>query len=321
MSVHKKQFKLKKFELKTVRQLIIDELDLNESEPAAKVPKTTFRQKNMRDEQIIDAKIEQMLETAEIEREPSRPFPPRVRLKVVYSGKWLNIPPINGRKFGAKYMDRVANATEMIFVRVKREEKKAINVDDSIIQLLGPRTDDVFTVDEMVNKFYGNCEFKKCLTIISEGILGKQLEEYSNTDTNTQFKYTHADRSLAECIKEQIGGTGDKVKDMMKDKVADNDNDVPILQKISECIQILKRERLGRTGHRATTDSNSLNDTIDTSFHERGFDPDRIITSTPRPSQEREVQWLQAVSSNSRITEEVEMSEDITEICEHDFSP
>jgi len=33
-----------------------------------------------------------MLESAEIEREPSRPFPPRVRLKVVYSGKWLNIP-------------------------------------------------------------------------------------------------------------------------------------------------------------------------------------------------------------------------------------
>uniref|UniRef100_A0A1I8BM44 Mre11_DNA_bind domain-containing protein n=1 Tax=Meloidogyne hapla TaxID=6305 RepID=A0A1I8BM44_MELHA len=63
MSVHKKPFKLKKIELKTVRQLIIDELDLNESEPAAKVPKTTFRQKNMRDEQIIDAKIKQMLET------------------------------------------------------------------------------------------------------------------------------------------------------------------------------------------------------------------------------------------------------------------
>nr|CAD2128714.1 unnamed protein product [Meloidogyne enterolobii] len=322
MSVHRKQFKLKKIEMKTVRQLIIDELDLNEAEPSAKIAKTTIRQKNMKDEQLIEDKIEQMLESAEIEREPSRPFPPRVRLKVVYSGKWLNIPPINGRKFGAKYMDRVANATEMIFVRVKREDKKAVNVDDSIIQFLGPRTDDVSTVDEMVNRFYGNCEFKKCLTIISEGIMGKQLEEYSNTDTNTQFKYTHADRALTESIKEQIGETGDKVKDIMKDKVDDNDNDVPILQKISECIQIVKRERLGRTGHRTTTDASSLNDTMDTSFHERGgFDPERIVTSTPRASQEREVQWLQAVSSNSQVSEEVEMSEDISTICEHDFSP
>jgi len=52
--------------------------------------------------------------------------------------------------------------------------------------------------------------------------MGKQLEEYSNTDTNTQFKYTHADRALTESIKEQIGETGDKVKDIMKDKVDDN---------------------------------------------------------------------------------------------------
>ena len=60
------------------------------------------------------------------------------------------------------------------------------------------------------------------MTIISEGIMGKQLEEYSNTETYTQFKYTHADRSMAESIKEQIGGLGDKVKDMMKDRVGDN---------------------------------------------------------------------------------------------------
>ncbi|CAK5016245.1 unnamed protein product [Meloidogyne enterolobii] len=53
--------------------------------------------------------------------------------------------------------------------------------------------------------------------------MGKQLEEYSNTDTNTQFKYTHADRALSESIKEQIGETGDKVKDIMKDKVDDNE--------------------------------------------------------------------------------------------------
>ena len=37
-------------------------------------------------------------------------------------------------------------------MRVKREDKKAVNVDDSIIQFLGPRTDDVSTVDEMVRK-------------------------------------------------------------------------------------------------------------------------------------------------------------------------
>ncbi|KAF7630915.1 Double-strand break repair protein [Meloidogyne graminicola] len=317
MTVCEKKFKLKKIELKTVRQLIIDELDLNEYEPSPKIAKTTIRQKNMRDEQLIEEKIENMLSLATAQREPGMPYPPRIRLKVVYSGKWLNIPPINGRKFGAKYADRVANHSEMLFVRVKREEKKAVNVDGSIIQILGDRPDDVFTVDEMVNKFYGNCEFKKCLTIISENVLAKQLEEYSNTDTNTQFKYTHADRSLTECIKEQISGTGYKVKNMMKDRIEDNDKDVPILQKISECIQILKRERLGRSGRKLTdVDSSNLNDTIDT-LSERGFDPERIVTSTPRASQERE-EWL---SNNSRANEDVEMSEGIETVSEHDFSP
>lgn len=46
--------------------------------------------------------------------------------------------------------------------------------------------------------------------------MSKQLQEYSNTETNTQYKYTTADKALSESIKEQIGTMAMKVKGMIQ---------------------------------------------------------------------------------------------------------
>ena len=49
-----------------------------------------------------------------------------------------------------------------------------------------------------------------------------------------------------------------------------------------------------------------MNDTNVTSFLARGYDPARIVTSTPRASQEREIRWAQSLQQGSHENEPVD---------------
>lgn len=317
ITVREKQFKLNKIPLKTTRQIIIDELCLETSEPAPKIARSLVRQKNMPDEQLIKSKIEQLLKEAQENIGSQQPNPPRIRLKVIYSGKWLNIPPINGRKFGIKFAGRVANPTDMIFVRVIRDQKKEKKPHDPFNQVLGTHSDDVCSVEEMVNKYFTQCDFKSRLNILSEVIMGKQLQEYSNTEVTTQYKYTAADKAMNDSIKEQINVLGKKVKEIIEQKMEQNmEQDLPLEQQIINCIITAKRERLNRNENIGEM---SFNETGETSFFERGYDPSRIITSTPRASQERELRW----SESMRIESQKRIEDDIGDeamITEEDFN-
>jgi hypothetical protein len=73
-----------------------------------------------------------------------------------------------------------------------------------------------------VNKYFNKCDFKNRLNVLSEVAMGKQLQEYSNTEVNSQFKYTAADRSMSENIREQIGKLNAKVKDLVQAKMDQN---------------------------------------------------------------------------------------------------
>ena len=46
-NIRGKEFKMNKIQLKTTRQIIVNELILEEAEPAIKVPRSTVRQKHM----------------------------------------------------------------------------------------------------------------------------------------------------------------------------------------------------------------------------------------------------------------------------------
>jgi hypothetical protein len=47
----------------------------------------------------------------------------------------------------------------------------------------------------------------------------KQLQEYSNTETNTQYKYTDADKAMTENIKEQINKLSKSVKEIIANRI------------------------------------------------------------------------------------------------------
>ena len=97
-----------------------------------------------------------------------------------------------------------------------REEKKAKNAHEPLGSVLGNRTDDVCSVDEMVQKYFNQCDFKNRLNVLSEVAMSKQLQEYAIADANTQYKYTAADRAMSENIKEQIYKMASAVKNMVR---------------------------------------------------------------------------------------------------------
>ncbi|KAL3090144.1 hypothetical protein niasHS_006596 [Heterodera schachtii] len=288
LSIKGKEFKLKKIPLQTTRQIFVDELTLEGAQPTApKIAKSSVRLKKMPDEPLITERINEILENAEATRGPQQPWPPRVRLKVIYSGRWLDIPPINGRKWGPNHFaGKVANAAEMIVVRAVHPEKKAKNVNDEQLQnILGSRTDDICSVDEMVGKYYNQCDFKSRLGVLSEITMGKQLQEYSNTEATTQFKFAAADKALSDSIRTQIDAMTAKVKGMLQNRTAMNAeiDDIPLDQQIAEGMAQAKKNRVVKAAEEV-----DLNVSIASSFFERGFEPSRLVTSTPRPSQQRE---------------------------------
>uniref|UniRef100_A0A914HEQ5 Double-strand break repair protein n=1 Tax=Globodera rostochiensis TaxID=31243 RepID=A0A914HEQ5_GLORO len=288
LSVRGKEFKLKKIPLQTTRQIIVEELTLEGAQPTApKIAKSSVRLKKMPDEPLIIERLNELLENAEATRGPHQPWPPRVRLKVIYSGRWLDIPPINGRKWGpSHFADKVANASDMIVVRAIHPEKKAKNVQNEQLQhLLANRADDVCSVDEMVNKYYNQCDFKNRLNVLSEIAMGKQLQEYSNTETTTQFKYTAADKALSDSIRTQINSMTAKVRETLHDRMSMNADaggfeDIPLEQQIAEGMAKAKKKRLVKV----TEGSDDPNESIASSFLDRGFEPSQLVTSTPRRS-------------------------------------
>jgi hypothetical protein len=96
------------------------------------------------------------------------------------------------------------------------------------------------------------------------------------------------------------------------------DEEVPLDQQIVNCIFLAKRERLQKAG--GDQAESTLNDTADTSFHERGYDPSRMITSTPRASQERELLWAQSIHAEAQRRGPEDFEEQM-ELSENDFSP
>ncbi|KAL3068418.1 hypothetical protein niasHT_030709 [Heterodera trifolii] len=269
-------FKLKKIPLQTTRQIFVDELTLEGAQPTApKIAKSSVRLKKMPDEPLI---------TDTNQRNSGKMPKQREDPTAVARRRGC---PINGRKWGPNHFaGKVANAAEMIVVRAIHPEKKAKNVNDEQLQnILGSRTDDICSVDEMVGKYYNQCDFKSRLGVLSEIAMGKQLQEYSNTEATTQFKFTAADKALSDSIRTQIDAMTAKVKGMLQNRMAMNAeiDDIPLDQQIAEGMAQAKKNRVVKAAEEV-----DLNVSIASSFFERGFEPSRLVTSTPRPSQQRE---------------------------------
>uniref|UniRef100_A0AC34RH62 Double-strand break repair protein n=2 Tax=Panagrolaimus sp. JU765 TaxID=591449 RepID=A0AC34RH62_9BILA len=107
--------KIERIPLERSRQIIYKVLDLGKDYPTAKLPKTKVRTKTgMKDEEIIRKEIEKLLQEAEETRGDHQPDLPRIRIKVIYSKNWADIPPVKPAVIGVQYKKRVANHEEMI---------------------------------------------------------------------------------------------------------------------------------------------------------------------------------------------------------------
>ncbi|KAI1721371.1 mre11 DNA-binding presumed domain-containing protein [Ditylenchus destructor] len=240
IKVQDRRFKSIPIPLQTTRQVIIDELQLDDSVLLRKIPRSTVRQKDMEDENLIGEKINEMLRHAAETRGPKQPVPPLLRLKVEYSGKWLNIPPINARRFGARYADKVANPYDMIVVRTHREEKEG-GAQDPLNVVLGEAADNFQNVDEMVEKYFVDCSFEDKLTVLTEVAMSRSLKEYSNADGT----YTVADRLLTESIKSQISTFAEKVKTAFANMQIDNDDEHVLVKKVEKSLIEMKKQKCG----------------------------------------------------------------------------
>ncbi|KAE9551986.1 hypothetical protein FO519_004810 [Halicephalobus sp. NKZ332] len=132
LQIKKTSMKINKIPLERSRQVLFDVLDLNKKDPHVKLTKTQVRTKEMKDEKMIHEKIGNMLREAEKNRGDHQPDLPRIRLKVIYSGPWLNIPPVKPALIGEKYKSRVANPSELIKVHFVRPEKEKKNLGGGI---------------------------------------------------------------------------------------------------------------------------------------------------------------------------------------------
>uniref|UniRef100_A0A914CAC5 Mre11 DNA-binding domain-containing protein n=1 Tax=Acrobeloides nanus TaxID=290746 RepID=A0A914CAC5_9BILA len=228
-----RKFQSKPIRLATPRQIFVEELILDN--PPRKLPKTTVRQPNMLDEEIISKKIEEILTEAKNSRGPRQPPLPLVRLKVVYSGAWLNIPPINGRKFGMRYSDRVANPLDMISVRTIRPEKPRDDLD-------GPISDrakeECANIDDMINKYFSTCDIKHKMDVLTDALMTRSLKEYANVDTT----YVAADKMFLQSVKNQINVMTDKLKSL-DDFAAENVDEEKLEKDILKAIHVMKKAR------------------------------------------------------------------------------
>jgi len=253
ITVKGRHFKCDPIPLQTTRQILVDELVLEDELPDIILEKSTVRQKNMKDENLIMKTIDKMLTDAASSRKESQPYPPLMHLVVVYSGQWLNIPPINGRRFGAaNYMDKVANPNEMIVVRSVRGEKPEDN--EPLNAIIGEKIAEITSVDEMVEKYFINCAPRDRLSILSEVDMCRSLKEYSDEEATLSA----IDKSFAEQVKSQIASFGEQIQGLVTAAVGECEENISqgdITNKINECVKEAKRNRLDDDSTDATMEA------------------------------------------------------------------
>ncbi|KAK0417365.1 hypothetical protein QR680_012966 [Steinernema hermaphroditum] len=197
LKVRGRKFKSIPIPLETVRQLLVDEINLELEYDDVRVPKLTTRNDRMPDEKIVRDKIESMIEEAEQKRGFRQPLLPLIRLKVIYSGPWTQFPPLNAKRFGAAFVDRVANSDDMIQIKIIRNRDQEERDDPTNV----PQTEQsCTTVDQLVSDYFSTCRSDEKLLILSETAMSRSMNEYSNENK----KIIEVDREFKACVDNQV---------------------------------------------------------------------------------------------------------------------
>ncbi|VDN03974.1 unnamed protein product [Thelazia callipaeda] len=136
--------------LETPRQMLFTDLAITVKPPST--ASKNIRSKNMPDEKVIITEVEKMLNEAESRKTDRQAYPPLVRLRVTYPESWANIMKLNCRQFGAAYVKRVANPSDMIVVKVSKLKKEVKKKQSSLKVTTDMERSS--TVEDIVNSYF-----------------------------------------------------------------------------------------------------------------------------------------------------------------------
>jgi len=171
LSVYKKTFKIEPIPLQTVRQFMMDNIVLSET--------------NLKDHEedklyiYLTERVEQLISEAEKNHTGHKDQPklPLVRIKVEYTGGYSIINP---HRFGQQFVDRVANCKDiLLFYRKKVFEKKESSVKSHDLHLSqGSQGSESVRMEDLINEYLNSVDGSLQLDVLSERKLAKALNEF-----------------------------------------------------------------------------------------------------------------------------------------------
>ncbi|XP_050544320.1 double-strand break repair protein MRE11 isoform X2 [Daktulosphaira vitifoliae] len=127
LTIKDKSFKMEELELKSIRQMHFETIKLSECE--------NILANSEQVQSYIEEKIELILASLRNKHSghPKQPLIPLIRLRVFYDN---NLQFFNTHRFGLKYHDRVANANDMIMLKMEKKnyEKKLSCIDGETLE-------------------------------------------------------------------------------------------------------------------------------------------------------------------------------------------
>nr|CDJ93267.1 Metallophosphoesterase and Mre11 domain containing protein [Haemonchus contortus] len=154
------------------------------------------------DEMIIDDKISEMIRWAETNRGPQQPKLPLIRLKVTYAGPWAIMQPINARHIGAKFEDRVANASEMVVTRrvvEKKKKKGGATMEEDQGDII-----DAACLDQVISEHFNKLPWEERLTVFTHPIIGKALTAFDDDEKANTAKANQEFRTALEAARDSM---------------------------------------------------------------------------------------------------------------------
>ncbi|VDK46254.1 unnamed protein product [Anisakis simplex] len=177
VTVYERKFFSTPIRLETPRQILFDDLAITEPPPPAATK--TSRTRNMPDEKLIAAKLNEMLAEGcrtRLERQPKLPL---VRLRVTYSEPWLNVMKLNCRRFGLAYTSAVANPGDMVTIKIlkPRNERRKTFADEKLFASV----ERAGTLEDLVNsRFTG--PGARALTVLTAKMLKNVVKAHAEGD-------------------------------------------------------------------------------------------------------------------------------------------
>ncbi|CEF66332.1 Double-strand break repair protein MRE11A [Strongyloides ratti] len=233
LAINGTEFDTTPIRLETVRQMIIDNMDLKVFPNRAKFSKTSVRPKDAPDEELIHKKISQMLEILSNSRLERQPKLPLVRLKITYQDSFTCFPPINPKRFGSLFKDVVANPEDMFVVKVNKPKNETINK-QKIEEMKA--SDTFYDVSQVVENYFMNAKDDEALEIVTEESIFKALLEYVTTEGTIES----VNKAFTKSIENQI--------DLLCKAIDENNSTLPCYQhlvdmekKFEEDIAIFKK--------------------------------------------------------------------------------